>query len=202
MSNEIQQTRYDRLIRRVAGIIGPGSKVSEVITELFPTIDLENVPAELLVLGGTAIAFRGTNLTSPAGERNASQLSNPAGSGKIITVSQVTVSMSAGGDIFMTLAHPLLASVNGFGQFRDARAAAAGGGAAVGSTRIEFNVTVTPIITFLITATRVFSFRDDNAIAVLLPGDQLTISSSNLNVTLQVGYFWRERAAEQSELSI
>ncbi len=48
MGQELQQNRYDQLIRRVGGIIGPGSKVVEALGELFPVIDVENVPGELL----------------------------------------------------------------------------------------------------------------------------------------------------------
>ena len=202
MSNEIQQTRYDRLIRRVAGIIGPGSKVSEVITELFPTIDLENVPAELLVLGGTAIAFRGTDVAAGAGLSNASQLSNPIGSGKIITVTQVLIHVASTTNVVFTLAHGLLTSSNGFGEFRDSRNSPGAPSAAVGNTRIQTGATVNPGFELRVGSGGSFSLRDNNDIAVLLPGDQLTVAIATVQQTLTVAYFWRERPAEQSELKV
>jgi len=54
---ELQQNRYDQLLRRVGDLKGPGSKVNDVLQELFPTIDVENVPGELLFLMGTHIGL-------------------------------------------------------------------------------------------------------------------------------------------------
>lgn len=199
MSDEIQQTRYDRMVRRVTGIIGPGSKVAQVITELFPMINVEDPPAELMILGGTSLAFRGTDIAAAGGLSNASQLANPIDSGKVITVTQVLIHLSVTTLAIVTLAHPLLANSNGFGEFRDSRSAAPGGGAAVGNTRIETGAVVNPGFEVEVQATLSFSLRDDNAIAVLLPGDQLTIATNVTNLRLAVAYFWRERVLEQSE---
>jgi len=201
VSDEIQQNRYDQLLRRVAGIIGPGSKVSQVITELFPMIDVENVPSELLALSNTALAFRSTNITAAAGLSNASQLANPDGSGKIITVTQILISINTTTVATLTLANPLLANSNGFGELRDSRTGQPGGGTAVGNTRIETGAVVNAGLQMRIETNLAYSLRDNNDIAILLPGDQLTIGISAVALNLIVGYFWRERVAERSELS-
>ena len=54
---EVQQNRWDQLIRRVSGSIGPGSRVSETLSELLPVMDVERVPGELLRLMGTDVAM-------------------------------------------------------------------------------------------------------------------------------------------------
>jgi hypothetical protein len=197
---ELQQNRYDQLLRRVGGLIGPGSKVSEVISELFPMIDVENLPPELYVLEGTALAFRGTNIVAPAGQQNASQLSNPTGSGKLITVTSITMSLNIQGRANITLLAGLLASSNGFGEFRDSRNEAGGSGAAIGNTRIETGLVINAGTVVQLIGEEPFTLADPNGICVLAPGDQLTIGTVDLARRLVVSYFWRERVAEQSEL--
>jgi len=96
VTNEIQQTRYDRLIRRVAGIIGPGSKVSEVLTELFPVLDVESVPSELLILAGTNTCFGGGQFQAMAGQSPKMGLFNPADSNTILVLTHVYVSTDTG----------------------------------------------------------------------------------------------------------
>jgi len=91
VTNEIQQNRYDQTLRRVTGIIGPGSKVAEVLTELFPVIDVERVPGELLILGGTDLAAGGASLDGGPGNSSEINLHNPPGSGKIITCTQILI---------------------------------------------------------------------------------------------------------------
>lgn len=199
MSDEIQQNRYDRLVRRVTAIVGPGSKVAQVITELFPMIDVENVPSELLVLGGTATCFRGTDIIAAAGDENASQLANPENSNTIITVTGIHFSINSNDRVNITLGQPLIANSNGFGQFRDSRA---GPGPAVGNTRIETGLAIAANTTFQMESSVTLSLGDANDIAVLLPGDQITVSTINVAKRLIVTYFWRERTAEASELSL
>ena len=38
--SQLQQSRYDQLLRRVGDLKGPGSKVNDVLHELFPMFDL------------------------------------------------------------------------------------------------------------------------------------------------------------------
>ena len=92
---QLQQNRYDQLLRRVADLKGPGSKVNDVLTELFPMIDVENPPAELLVLMGSRIAIGSINQPAPGAllfEQH--MLSNPVGSGAIITLLECVTSCS------------------------------------------------------------------------------------------------------------
>jgi len=196
---DLQQTRYDKLIRRVANIVGAGAIVTETLQEVFPVFDLENVPAELLVLGGWRIAWRGTDITGAAGKNTASQLFNPADSGQVITLTQVIVTTSIGQAIAFRLDTTPLGASNGFGQFRDARAGDPITDAAVGNTRIDIDLAITPNTEVIVPGSRPFSLRDDNGVAVLMPGNGFTVGTSTVASRLLVTYLWRERVLEASE---
>ena len=83
---ELQQNRYDRLLRRVGGLIGAKSMVNDALGELFPMLEVENVPGELLALLGTQLGWCSASLGPSVGNFNHHQLFNPADSGVVITV--------------------------------------------------------------------------------------------------------------------
>ncbi len=198
---EIQQNRYDQLLRRVTGSIGPGSRVSESITELFPMIDVENLPPELLVLAGWAAAFRSTSVNSAAGDESASQLFNPAGSGKLMVLTKAYIRTSADSVVHFVMTHTELANSNGFGVLRDNRAGDVVSNSASGNTRIETGLLINPGGTIFVPANGTVILEDVNGLAILTPGDGWSIGTASLNLTLTASYFWRERTAEQSELN-
>jgi len=198
---EIQQNRYDQLLRRVTGSIGPGSRVSESITELFPMIDVENIPPELLVLAGWDAAFRGTAITASGGDENASQLFNPVGSGKLIVLTKVYIRVSNLSRVNFTMTHTPLTSSNGFGGHRDNRAGDIVSSAAVGNTRIQTGLVINAGGAIDISTQATEILEDVNGIAILSPGDGWTVGALTPDITLIVSYFWRERTAESSELN-
>ena len=201
MTNEIQQTRYDRIIRRVAGIIGPGSKVSEVITELFPVLDVERVPSELLLLGGTRVCVGEDQQTSGAATSPRVQLFNPVDSGILITVTQVIYTASLAGNVRMGSTETLLAASVGTELFRDRRLTL--GSRPAGQVFADSTLTQAPADwLFKSVANESLFIKDANDIAILPPGSGLEIGSGLQNLTIQVTFLWRERPAEQSELSI
>lgn len=199
---ELQQTRYDRLIRRVGGIIGPGSMVSEAITELFPMLDVENVPGELLVLAGTHLAYGGDEVAAAAGNISRLQLFNPAGSSVLITIERALVCANAAAVFIFGIREglPLLTNTND-GVFRDTRLGIVP--RAVGEIRIQNNnPTTAPSFATIRSPANVPSVLDDrNGVAVLSPGFGWEISSTAQNQLLNGTIFWRERAAERSELN-
>lgn len=202
MSHEVQQTRWDRLIRRVSGSIGPGSRVGETLSELFPVIDVENIPAELLALGGTRMAIGNTNEPAVAAVFQISQLFNPVGSGIIITLLHLHVistdALSVGMGITdgsFTNNNPLNVSfADGrflppevpTGQCRDETAGAEG----VRFYLFDQNNFQSQI------------FQPPKAICVLVPGTGWSVSTTVVNHPLSVSYGWIERPAEQSELNL
>lgn len=201
MTDEIQTTRYDQLIRRVAGIIGPGSKVAEVITELFPMIDVENVPGELLRLSGTFIAFGGASITGAAGQSGRVQLFNPADSGNLITVSHVDVGVDASQTVRYGVGTIALTTGVATQVHRDTRTPITQ--RPIGQIRTQSSVALAPATGQVrLLANSTFRVFDPNGVAVLLPGSGLEVGASN-NATLVVAtFFWRERVAQESELSV
>jgi len=200
VTTDLQQFRYDNIVRRVGGIIGPGSKVKEAIPELFPMIDLERIPAELLWLAGWRMAWGGINAVGAAGEQPSTQLLNPAGSGKMITVTDFNVSSNASAVVNWTTTNVVFPTTVSPELFRDTRRGASA--KPIGQIRTFSNpgFTVASNITRII-ASVPFHFRDDNAVAVLFPGTALEIGSQTAAGTLTVNFVWRERDFIQSEVT-
>ncbi len=97
--SELQQSRYDQLLRRVGDLKGPGSKASEILTEVFPTFDVEGYQGELQALNRRVLGIGASTILGAAGELAKIQLFNPAGSGLLITVTSVTFSATTTQDM-------------------------------------------------------------------------------------------------------
>ena len=200
MTFEVQQTRWDRIIRRASGSIGPGSRVSETLSELFPVLDVERVPGELLILGGTQIAIGQTTTAPSAALIPGSMIRNPGGSGNLITITQVV--------IVSTTAQPGVAGPTlntfptaGTQTIRDTRRGPAG--KPVGQALSDNALVPGPIFfRFPLNGSDPFVLKDDNGVAVLVPGTAFAVGCTVANTDLQVGWMWRERPAEESELSL
>lgn len=200
MTSEIQQNRYDQLIRRVGGIIGPGSKVAEVITELFPVIDVERVPGELLWLAGTRVAFGGGVAQSAVAERQAWQIFNPADSGHIITVTRASLASNFAEVFSMDMTTTQFISQPGTETFRDSRGGSSSPVGTIGEQSAAGGVSQN--FSAAVGIAEPYIWEDPNGIAVLLPGSGLNIGGDITNSTLSAGFFWRERVAEESELNV
>ena len=200
MTYEVQQNRWDQLIRRASGSIGPGSRVAETIAELFPMFDVENMPAELLFLSGTKIAMGASLLGASVAENNHHQLFNPADSGHLLTLTDVYLSTVTASGVMLweaSLASAPLTTDVGNNPLRDTRLGVAqlpvgqirndqsAGGVA---TQLSFRVENPP-----------FHIQPKNSIAVLFPGTGITFVSEIVNFDSSVSFFWRERAFLQSE---
>lgn len=201
MSDEIQQNRYDQIIRRVAGIIGPGSKVSEVITELFPMIDVEDLPAELLRLGGTRLCFGGGVISPVVAQAATAQLFNPADSGALVTITRVDCTASITSSIRWGVIIVVRGAGIGTETFRDTRDPITS--RPIAQVRQE---TAVALATGTNQATQpgnnVFTLLDPNAICVLAPGTGFEIGLTGLNINMLYSFVWRERPALGSELNV
>jgi len=201
VTNEIQQTRWDRMVRRVAGIIGPGSKVAEVITELFPMINVEEPPPELLLLGGTVLGMGASDLTGAAGQQPKIQLFNPVGSGQIVTVTDLFFTATASVVFRVSRDTAPLASGIATQVARDTRQIASSLPTAGMFQESSVGFINANMIFFsaLNLAQHKFS---PNGIMVLAPGTGITISTTTAASRILVTFLWRERPAEQSELNL
>jgi len=201
VSDEIQQNRYDQLLRRVAGIIGPGSKVSQVITELFPMIDVENVPSELLLLAGTRICMGGGTTAGVVGQSGRAQLFNPLGSGALITLTDIFVSGTSTTTVRWGRSNVSFAARITTEVFTDFRNDV--GSRPIGQIHQDTSValaTATNQTRILVNVN--LHIQPKNDICVLSPGFGFEIGLATQNTAFLFGFNWRERAAQPSELEI
>jgi len=200
MTTEIQQNRYDQTLRRVAGMIGPGSKVSEVLSELFPMFDVEPTAGELLLLGGYRTCFGGGTITGAAGEAPRAQLFNPADSSILITITKVQVSASTAvvmryGRRDVQIAATIQTQI--FRDFRQPVTPQPVGEVSQLSSLTQANATGQ----FLTAANVLNELTDANDVAVLAPNTGFEIGTNVNTSKLHYTFFWRERTAEPSELN-
>jgi len=195
---ELQQNRYDQLLRRVGDLKGPGSKVNDVLQELFPTLDVENVPGELLLLMATRVGWAGTSKAPTAGKNAAIQLFNPSDSGHLITVSTVYVSSTANTKFSWGTTTLALATLTGVAKLRDTRNE--GGSRGVSQLRTSADAVSLASGEIRTLANTAHTFTDENSFCVLAPGTGLQYGGS-ADVTIRVVFLYRERIAEPSELT-
>ena len=197
---DLQQNRYDKLIRRLGDLKGAGSMVNDVLTELFPMIDVENVPGELLALMGTRLGFGGSTVAGVVAEIPKIQIFNPAGSEMLITVTRVIASVGSTTTIEMDTTVGLIGDTVSSRKFRDLRF----GVANTTTADIRFLSDAGGIpgtFTARVSSNSPLQISDRNGVCVLSPGSGLTVASTGTNVDLAVTFFWRERLAEASELN-
>jgi len=198
--SEIQQNRYDSLLRRVADLKGPGSKVNDALTELFPMIDVENVPGELLFLSGTKLGMMGTQQAAEVASIPKTQIFNPLGSGKLVTVTSVVMSANLSASFEMVLTTTAIGISVGNNVVRDTR----GGVPSVSTTEIRTQLDAAGIATFFVVRARsdtAVTITDRNGVCILAPGTGLTVAPEITDVIFTASFFFRERVAERSELN-
>lgn len=198
---ELQQSRYDSLMRRVGDLKGPGSKVNDVLEELFPVLDVEQVPGELLILAGTDLCVGAGSIAGAVGEVGRIQLFNPVGSGKIMTVTTVISSFT--GNSTMRLGISVTPLTNGVGTetFRDTRRA--GASQPTGQIRTVSSVAFANATwQFAVLANRPQFIHDPNGIVVLSEGFGIDTSPADTVLFTLATFMWRERLAEPSELNL
>lgn len=201
MGQELQQGRYDQLLRRVGGIIGPGSKVSEVLGELFPVLDVESVPLELFLLMRTAVGAGGRSSGATPAMHNRIQLFNPVDSGKLITVTHVAVSANTTQEIHYGTVDAPLATNTSVQRFFDTRLGITA--QPTGQIRFGVSAAIAPSVARFHTELNISTFLDsDVGIAVISPGFGFQFTTTVVNTLLRVAFRWKERAAEQSELNL
>jgi len=198
--SQLNQNRYDQILRRVGDIKGPGSKVNDALSELFPVIDVENVPGELLILGGTNLGMGASNLTGAVGEIPKIQVFNPAGSNAIVTVTRIDVTSNSTGLFNIGVAAIPLTDGIATQVFRDSRKGfinrpVAGMFQESSAPGVDANA----IIGHLVNQDTVI--QDDRGLFVLGPGTGVSVGHQVTNTKIRVTFWWRERPAETSELN-
>lgn len=198
-AQDLQQARYDQLLRRVGGLYGGGSKVVEVLPELFPVIEVENTTPELLLLNGWRLAWQNIEQAATAAQTSVVSLTNPIGSGILAAVEELDLRVdTADENIQMEVTNTLLTSAAIRGLFRDARLG--GTRATACELRNDPNVPTGAGLRIRLQNNVVTHLAPRNGICVLSPGTALQIGMVGTNQRLAVNYYWRERVAQSSEL--
>ena len=199
MPNELQTARYDGLIRRVGGLLGGGSKVTESLSELFPMIDVENLTPELLILGGWRTAFTTKNVTGVVAQSSRAGIFNPLGSGLIVVVTDVFLDTDSAQVIAYSTSEVALTDDSFSGVPRDTRnGVLVNTGAKVAEQNSGGTVQRGRIIT---SANATFQHTATNGLAILRPGSGFEYGTVSANIRLGATFFWRERPALSSELN-
>lgn len=198
--SEIQQNRYDQLLRRVADLKGPGSKVNDALGELFPMLDVENVPAELLLLSGSRLCM-GTALLGAGGAGNFGTilLRNSGGSGVIARLLEVNV-VGASGSLVLGPTQNSDVALGGE-AFADTRVFGEGTALKIqgSNTNLVFGANFwTPTGA----PDAKYNWRPPAAISVITPGNAFSVGNATSNESLRVNFLWIERQGQPSELNL
>lgn len=199
MPNQLQTARYDGLVRRAGGLLGGGSKVTESLSEMFPTFDLENLPAELLLLAGWRTAFTSQNVAATIGETSRIGLFNPAGSGLIVVLTDVFLDAAQVTNVAYDLTSVALTGGDNSGKPRDGRDGVIVNTGAKISNQSTGNTGQFGRI--ILAASSTTHHTAKNGLAVLGPGTGWEYGTTADNNNLNATFFWRERAALSSELN-
>jgi len=201
LSQELNQNRYDQLIRRVGGLTGGGSKVSEVLGELFPVLEVENTAPELRLLGGTILGLGARQSGGTAAVFNQIQLFNPAGSGNLITVTACELSCNSTQIVEFGLVNAALGTQTSTQRPRDGRVNILT--PILGQVRFGTSAGIAPSVGHMILVTNTGRLLENSdGLFVLPPGFGFQISGGIVNTSLNACFWWRERVAEQSELNL
>ena len=172
--------------------------VNDVLQELFPTIDVENVPGELLFLMGTRIGWGSASKSPTAGKKAGIQLFNPAESGQLVTISTVFISGTNTHLVTFGIVSLALATNTGVPRLRDGRVAV--GTSGVSQLRTSPDAVALVSGQVRLTNASTITITDNNSVCVLSPGTGISVVGQ-IDVNLTVTFFYRERVAEPSELT-
>ena len=201
MPTRLQQARYDGLLRRLGDLKGPGSKVSEVLGDVFPVVDLENLPAELYTLAGWSLGFGSTQMPGVAAKFSIAQLFNPAGSGHLVVLTRMIMS-TGGGSMIFEYDVDSGAAVDLFSSSipRDTRKGVRA--PLIAQVRqVHSAASLSPIGQIVMRNDITEQLEDSDGLFVLGPGTGLNLGTTVVNTNLIITFHWRERAAEPSELN-
>lgn len=199
MTSPIQINRWDRLVRRLSGIVGEGSIVTGTLPDVFPVLELENLETDSWLDAGWKLCF-GFEEIIDALLNVEIALENLVGSNMLVIVESIEISVSGDTPIEYgtNAAGTVLAgSSNDFSTMRDSRA--------TGTRRPVTQVSEGTAIPFspfgrfrMLGGTREI-LAPPKGFGVLAPGNMFVVRCSTANITTAVTYFWRERLIEPSE---
>jgi len=195
----IQQTRYDELLRRTTAQYGGGSKVGEALEDLFPTLDVESLPMELMRATKWKFGMGRHNFVAAVGTTPAAQLFNPVGSGKLVVITSIIFTAGASFDLQFGPAFTALTDVSVAGAERDTRAGVIA--PTVALLQDQDNGAASAFGIIRANSQEPFEISDPNGIAVLSPGTAFRFTTATTAQQFRLSWMWRERVALPEELN-
>jgi len=196
----IQQARYDHLLRRTGAQVGPDSKVGNALEDLFPTLEVENCPIELLRAVGWRMGMGLVDVTAAVGTVNVHDLFNPEGSRHLVVLTRVIITVQGStGTINWGLSNTQLSGVINTSVERDTRLSTTAETVAQISRQDNGGTPINGGIFALLNTQ--FNLEDQNGIAVLAPGSGFRVAVPATGKRMLTSWFWRERVAEPEELN-
>jgi len=195
----IQTGSFDNLIRRLYSIKGGGSELSESLGDVFPILDLENLPAELLLLRGWRKFSAFATQVAVAAQTTALQLVVPDANTNLVVVEKLIIKVQTASNVTIgtnVAAFTELANVNN----QDTRSPEASNAHVRLAGTNNAATTANGAILRLTTGVD-REFEVPGGIAVLGPGGVFSVIVSTGDLDLTVSFFGRERIAEPSEVS-
>jgi len=194
----LQTARLENFIRRWGSIKGGGSVLSETLGDVFPILDLENLTPENQLTAGWFLFGGNTFATGGVGDQAGCQIANLAGSGNLVVIDKLLLFSQTSQPLTMGSSNALF-SASAAPRNRDLRTRNLLNGMA------QMGISTNAITEFFGDITVVANITRElevpNGIAVLPPGTQFSVATTNAATFLKVGFYGRARLAEPSELS-
>jgi len=194
----LQTGRLENLIRRWGSIKGGGSVLSETLGDVFPILDLENLPPELLLPAGISMFAGSVSATGSAGNLAGIGIVNSVDSGMILTITKFHVKTVAVQAISCGIQTPIATAINT--RNLDTRSAQN----FQGSARLFGSSNTAGVLGNFIIDTQATIDREvtvPHGIVVLTPGTSFQCTASVVATLLRGTFFGYLRLAEPSELS-
>jgi len=197
---EIQQNRYDQLVRRVNNIVSPGSMVNDALNELFPVLEVESLNAELGLLSTWRLGFSSTKQLALAANVNISQLFNPVDSGQLVVLERVDFKTVTAMDIEYVVTDVALTNLTANHALRDTRTGIVTQPVAQ-ARDVQQMASLAQFGLFWVEGDVNFTMQDKRGLFVLAPGTGVSFGTTVTNTGSQISFQWRERLAQAAELN-
>lgn len=200
MINEIQSGRLNAILHKLLAL-KEGAPSPSLATDVFPMLGLEMDRPEWKYLGGEVLVS-GWGAKSPvAGEFGNVTLENASGSGALIVLEQIGISIATAGQVEIFPLHTASGLTNVSSRYaRDLRWDNPTGTFFKQATGIIRQGDLTPISP---SNAYFYPLAGTSCLYpveyVIPPGRGISVRAATANIALRVWFVWRERSLEQSE---
>lgn len=208
MHNQIGNGRFSQFLSRFFTVQGTGASAPQLASEVMPVQDVTSQETSTFFLRGERLCSAVGLAPAVAAQNSTMTLSNPTGSGMMVILDRVTVSIASPARVRLNVTG-ISAYSNGAAVtrvFRDLRLYPAlrldGGAAPIAACALGDTSAAGPA-----DGRRIATFCGDGAQsdqeigAVILPGQFLYLIADTQNISFEASFHWRERSATAAELT-